>query len=124
MKKSLLVAFACLALTACKKDRTTDNKFRIQNNTSTTIDSVYVKMGTGENRYGVIQPNQYSVYKSFAVNDRPLIRISSGGQITTLRITLIDNNGGGVSSPSKQPLNTTCVIEMHNNRYDVHFESE
>jgi hypothetical protein len=124
MKKSLLVAFVCLAFTACKKDGTTDNKFRIQNTTSTTIDSVYVKMGTSENRYSVIQPNQYSVYKSFAVNAMPLIRISSGGQTTTLRITLTDNNGGGVSSPSKQPLSTTCVIEMHNNQFDVHFVSE
>jgi hypothetical protein len=129
MKKNLLIGLVVLALAACKKEqkpaeKLTPNNFRLQNNTTATIDSVYVKMGTSENRYGTIQPAQYSDYKSFAKSAMPLLRISSGGKTTTLQIALTDDNGGGPRNPVNQPLNTTCVIEVYNNNYSIHFLRE
>lgn len=115
-----LLLLTCLFI-ACEKE-SQPGQLRIQNNTPFEIENAILRMGTSENTYTGISPNQVSEYKPFHDSGYLEGKFRLDNRDLEFKIQPIDQ----VPDPSvksKPHPKTTCVLTYNADRksFDMHF---
>ncbi len=123
MRNAIILVFIAITFLACKKEDFDKSTYRVKNNTSYTFKNVYIKIGTSENNYGSLQPNEISGYQTFESRDYPYIKISTESKDYEFRIIPFDSPPSGTKvSKAATPLTFVVSVNPATNGLDYHFE--
>lgn len=121
MKNIIFLILVSFLSFSCKKEKELGAELRLKNDTPFQIESAVIKLGSSENIYGALAPNEVSDYKTFKENTYPYIKLKISNKDIEFKVQPFEAPPAAVINKPAKPL--TCVITYSSvsNSFDLHF---